>query len=115
VLIPVAEMVGKLEAAQEARLSDEFMVIARTDARSVLGLDEAIQRAKTYHAAGADLIFVESPHTKDELQFISESLPGIPLMANMGMAFAFLSVEHLSLTTCSQWRVARRRFARRKS
>jgi 2-methylisocitrate lyase-like PEP mutase family enzyme len=80
-------MVGKLEAAQEARTSSEFMVIARTDARSVLGIDEAIERAKIYRAAGADLIFVESPHSKEELQAISEALPNIPLMANMGAFF----------------------------
>ena len=82
--MPVEEMVGKLEAAQEARSSDDFVIIARTDARSVEGVEEAVERAKLYRACGADLIFVESPHSKEELESIANSLPGVPLMANMG-------------------------------
>jgi len=82
-IVPVNEMVGKLQACMEARSSDEFLIIARTDARSIMSLDEAIDRAKSYADAGADCIFVESPHTKEELAQVAAALPGVRLLANM--------------------------------
>src|SRR5262249_9719628 len=60
-----------------------FLVIARTDARTSLGLTEAIRRARTYAEAGADILFIESPETEDELVTIGRELGDKPLMANM--------------------------------
>src|SRR5690606_29375466 len=65
-LISADEMVGKIRAALAARDDPDFLIIARTDARTVAGLEEAIARAKLYAAAGADAIFVETPRSTDE-------------------------------------------------
>lgn len=81
-LIPLAEMLGKLAAALDARNDEDFIIIARTDALSVLGLEEALERAQAYAEAGADVIFVESPRSEDELAQIGREVPG-PLLANM--------------------------------
>lgn len=82
-VIPTEEMIGKIKAACEARRSKEFLIIARTDARTVIGLKEALKRAEQYTQAGADIIFVESPHTEAELREIAQNLKGIKLLANM--------------------------------
>lgn len=82
-IIPAEEMVKKIEAALYAREDDEFLLIARTDSRSVKGLEEALKRARLYFEAGADMIFVESPQSIDELKTISSELSGIPLLVNM--------------------------------
>lgn len=81
-VIEAREMVGKIEAAVESRRSDDFLIIARTDARSSLGLEEAIARGQLYEKAGADIIFVESPQTEEELRVVAESVEK-PTMANM--------------------------------
>src|ERR1700730_16606619 len=83
VLIPAAEMVGKIKAALDARLSRETLVIARTDAVAVEGFESAIERAALYRDAGADVLFVEAPKTRVELKRIPPALGGVPLMANM--------------------------------
>jgi methylisocitrate lyase len=72
----------KLKAALEARKSKDFIIVARTDARAPLGLDEAIERGKAYHKAGADVIFIEAPKTIEELKKIANELDA-PLVANM--------------------------------
>ena len=82
-LIPAQEMVGKIKAALDARHSRETLVIARTDAIAVEGFEPAIARAVSYRDAGADVLFVEAPKTRDELKRISPALKGVPLMANM--------------------------------
>jgi 2,3-dimethylmalate lyase len=82
-LLPAEEMAGKIRAARAARRSEEFLIIARTDARSVAGLDEAVRRGRNYVEAGADVLFVESPHSRDELQAIGHAFPNVPLLANM--------------------------------
>jgi len=82
-LIPEDEMIGKLHAATDAREADDFLIIARTDARSVLGLDAALERAVHYLEAGADVLFVESPRSINELRTVVQHLPETPLMANM--------------------------------
>lgn len=82
-IIPAEEMVKKIEAALYAREDNDFLLIARTDARSVKGLDEALRRARLYAEAGADMIFVESPQSIDELRTISNELSDIPLLVNM--------------------------------
>jgi 2-methylisocitrate lyase-like PEP mutase family enzyme len=81
-VIPAEDMVLKIEVGLEARRSDDFLVIARTDARTSLGPAEAIRRGKMYARAGADLIFVESPETEDELAHIGQEIDA-KLVANM--------------------------------
>jgi 2-methylisocitrate lyase-like PEP mutase family enzyme len=83
-LIPAAEMCGKLRAALDARRAPDTLIIARTDAIAVEGFDRAIERAITYANAGADLLFVEAPKTRDDLARMAGALRGrTPLMANM--------------------------------
>ena len=81
-VIPADEMVLKIEVAIEARQSVDFLVIARTDARTSLGLDEAIRRGQLYAKAGADVVFVESPESEEELRRIGQEIDA-PLLANM--------------------------------
>lgn len=81
-VVPVEEMVGKIEAALDARTDADFVVIARTDARTALGFDEALERAHRYAEAGADVIFFESPRSERELERIGRELAK-PLLANM--------------------------------
>ncbi len=81
-VIPVEEQVGKLRAAVEARGGDDLVIVARTDARQAVGLEDAIQRALAYRDAGADALFVEAPQSLDELREIGRRLPP-PLVANM--------------------------------
>lgn len=81
-LVPVEEMAAKIEAACAAR-TDGTVVIARTDARGVEGLDAALTRAEVYATAGADVLFVEAPETLEELKAIPAAFPGIPLVANI--------------------------------
>jgi len=82
-LIPTDEMVGKIKAALDTRASAETLIIARTDAVAVEGFERAIERATWYKEAGADMLFVEAPKSRDELTRLVKALPGIPLMANM--------------------------------
>jgi 2-methylisocitrate lyase-like PEP mutase family enzyme len=81
-VIPAEEMVRKIRVALEARQSDDLLIIARTDSRTALGLDEALRRAAAYAEAGADLIFVESPENEGELRRIAAEID-TPLVANM--------------------------------
>ncbi|TVP49393.1 MAG: carboxyvinyl-carboxyphosphonate phosphorylmutase [Halomonas sp.] len=81
-VIPKADMVKKIQVACEARQSEDFLIIARTDARTALGLEEALTRAEAYADAGADVIFVESPENEDEMAEIGKRL-NKPLVANM--------------------------------
>ena len=83
-LVPADEMVGKVKAALDARHDAGTLVIARTDAVAVEGLDAAVERAHRYAEAGADMLFVEAPQTLDEMGQVVERLaPKAPLMANM--------------------------------
>jgi 2-methylisocitrate lyase-like PEP mutase family enzyme len=82
-LIPAQEMVGKIKAALDARHARETLLIARTDAIAVEGFERAIARAVSYRDAGADILFVEAPKTRAELQRIPPALKDVPLMANM--------------------------------
>ena len=81
-VIAASDMVAKIRVAIDSRNSPDFMVIARTDARSALGLDEALRRAEAYAGAGADLLFVESPESVDEMRRIGQAFD-LPLVANM--------------------------------
>ena len=82
-VIPAEDMVRKIAVAAEARKSPDFLIIARTDARTSLGLAEAIRRGRAYAEAGADLLFIESPETEDEMATIGRALGEKPLVANM--------------------------------
>jgi 2-methylisocitrate lyase-like PEP mutase family enzyme len=81
-VIPMEDMVKKIRVAVESRSSRDFLVIARTDARTEHGLDEALRRADAYAKAGADILFVESPESIDEMRAIGKRFD-LPLMANM--------------------------------
>ncbi|MBV9749074.1 MAG: isocitrate lyase/PEP mutase family protein [Acetobacteraceae bacterium] len=81
-VIPAEDMARKIRVAREARDSAEFLVIARTDARTAHGLDEALRRAEAYARAGADILFVESPESEEEMARICASLDA-PCLANM--------------------------------
>ena len=83
-VVPLADAVKRVEVAVEARRSKDFLVIARTDARTGLGLDEAIKRAKAFAKAGADILFVEAPESEDEFERVGAELAGdAKLLANM--------------------------------
>ena len=81
-VVPKDEYLPKLKAAVQARRSKDFVIVARTDARAPIGLDEAIERGKAYRKAGADVIFVEAPRTVDELKKVADEIDA-PLVANM--------------------------------
>ena len=76
------DYIQKLRAALSASANNEFTIVARTDARAPLGLDEAIERGKMYYKEGADVVFVEAPQSEDELREIPKKI-NAPLLANM--------------------------------
>ena len=81
-VIAADEYIQKLRAALAASANKEFTIVARTDARAPLGLDEAIERGKLYYKEGADVVFVEAPQSEDELREIPKKI-NAPLLANM--------------------------------
>ncbi len=81
-VIPAAEMVEKLRAAVEARHSADFLIIARTDARAVEGMASALERARRYREAGADVLFVEAPQSEEEIATVARAFPSVPLLFN---------------------------------
>jgi carboxyvinyl-carboxyphosphonate phosphorylmutase len=81
-VIPVEEHVQKIRAAVDAKKDRDFFIVARTDARQVNGLEDAIARCKRYKEAGADALFIEAPRSLDELKTLARELPP-PLVANM--------------------------------
>jgi carboxyvinyl-carboxyphosphonate phosphorylmutase len=90
------EMVGKIKAAVDAREDPDFVLIARTDARAVLGFEETIKRARVYEEVGADVIFFEAPQSLEELKIIAQSI-NAPLLVNMdeGTKTPLLTVREL--------------------
>ncbi|MFM0160085.1 isocitrate lyase/PEP mutase family protein [Paraburkholderia sediminicola] len=81
-VIAAEDMVRKIKVAVETRVDPDFQIIARTDARTSLGLDEALRRGEAYVRAGADIIFIESPETPEELEKIGKSFDK-PLLVNI--------------------------------
>jgi len=81
-VIEASEMVEKVRAAVEARQSEDFVIIARTDARAVEGMDRTLKRAQLYHEAGADVLFVEAPQSEEEVAAVAEAFPDVPLLFN---------------------------------
>ncbi|MGR3502491.1 isocitrate lyase/PEP mutase family protein [Pseudaestuariivita sp.] len=82
-VIDTSEAAAKIEAAVQARQSDEFLIIARTDARAVTDLDDALRRGEAFLSAGADVLFIEAPQTLEEMRKVAETFAGVPLVANM--------------------------------
>ncbi len=93
-VVPVAEMVAKVQAAVDARVSAELVIIARTDARAVEGLDAAIERAARYREAGADVLFIEAPQSVDEVRAIAAAFPSVPLLFNYAEGGKTPAVDH---------------------
>ncbi|HEY4829937.1 MAG TPA: isocitrate lyase/PEP mutase family protein [Solirubrobacteraceae bacterium] len=81
-LVPAHEMASKIAAAAAARRSPDFLIIARTDARAVEGLDAALRRARRYREAGADALFVEAPQSVSEIEAIAQEFTDVPLLFN---------------------------------
>jgi 2,3-dimethylmalate lyase len=81
-VIPAEEMVAKVRAAVEARTQPEFVIIARTDARAVEGLERALERGRMYRQAGADVLFIEAVVTEAEAEEAARTFPGVPLLFN---------------------------------
>jgi 2-methylisocitrate lyase-like PEP mutase family enzyme len=96
-VVPLEDMVKKIEVAVDSRKSDDFLIIARTDSRTSLGLDEAIRRGQAFATAGADVVFVESPESEEEMLRVAEAIDA-PLFANMvnGGRTPLLSAARLS-------------------
>ena len=82
-VVPLSEAAAKIAAAREARRSPSFKIAARTDARAVEGLDEALRRGEAFLKAGADILFIEAPQSEEELREIARAFAGTPLVANM--------------------------------
>jgi carboxyvinyl-carboxyphosphonate phosphorylmutase len=81
-VIPAQEMAEKIRAAVEARAQAEFVIIARTDARAVEGLDRALERGRLYREAGADVLFIEAVLSEREAEEAARAFPGVPLLFN---------------------------------
>jgi methylisocitrate lyase len=81
-VVPLDEQLNKLRAAMEAKQQNDLFIVARTDSRQALGLQEAIKRGIAFKEAGADAVFIEAPESKDEMKEIARQVPG-PLVANM--------------------------------
>ena len=96
-VIPVEDMVSKIKVALNARGSENFLIIARTDSRTGLGIEEAIRRGQAFADAGADIIFVESPESVEEMAEIGRRIEK-PLLANIvvGGSTPLLSIDELS-------------------
>lgn len=80
---PTEILEEKIKVAVATRKNDDFLIMSRTDARMIHGLDEAIERSKRYKAAGADLIFIEAPQSIEEMEKIHAAFPDTNMMANM--------------------------------
>ncbi len=97
-LISTAEMVGKVKAALDVRTNDDILIIARTDAIAVEGFEVALDRAETYLEAGADVLFIEAPKDRTDMEAVNHRFEGrIPLLANMveGGKTELLSADEL--------------------
>ena len=96
-VIPAADAAAKIRVAVEARPSSDFLIVARTDARYAEGLDAALRRAELFLEAGADVLFVESPESLEELRRVAETFKGATLLANMveGGRTPYLSASEL--------------------
>lgn len=81
-VVPLEDMVAKIRVANDTRSSPDFLIIARTDSRTSLGLDEALRRGEAFAEAGADVVFIEAPETVEEMKVINDRIEK-PTLANM--------------------------------
>lgn len=81
-VIPTQDMMRKITVAAEARRSDDLLIIARTDSRTSMGIEEAIRRGQAYAKAGADVVFIEAQESEAEIIMAAEQIE-VPLLANM--------------------------------
>ena len=97
-VIPADDAVAKIRVAVDARPTKDFLIVARTDARYSDGMDEALRRAERFLEAGADILFVESPESHEELRRVAETFRGAALLANMveGGRTPYLSTAELA-------------------
>ena len=93
-VVPAGEMAAKVSAAVAARRSDEFLIIARTDARAVEGLEAALERARLYRQVGADALFIEAPQSTEEIEEVAQAFPGVPLLFNYAEGGKTPAVTH---------------------
>ena len=95
-LISQKEMIGKIKSALDARTDEDFVIIARTDARAITGVEDTIKRAGAYAEAGADMVFVDGPQSKDELKLFAREVHG-PMIVNMheGSSTPFINAKEL--------------------
>jgi 2,3-dimethylmalate lyase len=96
-VIPAEEMVAKVRAAADARRSPDFLLIARTDARAVEGIEAAIDRACLYREAGADVIFIEAPQSEEEIRSVAAAFTDVPLLFNYAEGGKTPAVKHALL------------------
>src|SRR6201996_3672319 len=96
-VIGAQEMAQKIRAAVDARTDPDFVIIARTDARAVEGLEAALDRARRYRDAGADMLFVEAPQSLDEIETIADRLADVPLLFNYAEGGRTPAVTHAFL------------------
>src|SRR6266545_860556 len=82
-VIPTAEMVAKIKSACDARRDPDFAIITRTDAIAVEGLEAALERGERYREAGADMLFIEAPVGREEVERVARHFKGVPLLYNM--------------------------------
>lgn len=94
-IIEVDDMVAKIKAAVDARVNQDFLIIARTDAIDTNGFDHAIERAEMYSEAGADIIFVEAPVSVEQIEEIPKRLPGKKLLINFAPRTPIISKSDL--------------------
>jgi 2,3-dimethylmalate lyase len=97
-VIPADDAVAKIRVAVDARPNRDFLIVARTDARYAEGMDAALKRAERLLEAGADVLFVESPESLEELRRVAETFKGAALLANMveGGRTPYLSTSELA-------------------
>ena len=81
-VIPMDEMAQKVRAAVDARQDPDLVIIVRTDANAVYGLEDALKRGQAYYEAGADMLFIEAPRSIEELRAIKQTFPDVPLLFN---------------------------------
>jgi 2,3-dimethylmalate lyase len=82
-VIPTAEMVAKIKAACDARRDKDFVIITRTDAIAIEGLESALERGERYREAGADVLFIEAPVGREQVEVVAKRFTGVPLLYNM--------------------------------
>jgi 2-methylisocitrate lyase-like PEP mutase family enzyme len=94
-VIPKGDMAAKVRAAADCRLSEDFVIIARTDALAVEGLESAIDRCHAYAEAGADVLFIDGQHTMEQIEALPRQCPERPALINMGPLTPSLTVEEI--------------------